>query len=630
MSSESDSKQVRDPHLDVMPASAPMAPEPGRRSRASSTTSRPSPSQADRLVSSAAPHSATGQGGPAEPSNASGLAVQPTLDLGDQLLGSRSTAPLHVFNLDRRLGAVLQVKLVGHPSIQLVDAPPQLRPLGDRYAPNPIMIAFAPTTDQVVASTAIIRVGWQMNERPVEEIRVAILGVAHAAGRPTHAERVATAEASRKRAADEQAAAAARAAVDARVKDDEQRRVHRYGDGAKDRLGRAREAVAATMLDLTSKRHLGVTEASTNIGEFKRNKPVPEQPSLIERLAFAALDAATGGLAKVVSDQMRAPIKRLLTTSSPGGGERAPVVREPSKEFLDFTVESVKGLVKKGGAAVVGQVTAHKQPASTHTAGSTSIDAKASFITAQADAFVGNAHAMAQTSSTFLYNSLLATLEVDPDAAVAAMEHANGGLVEAQKDAIKIQRDATKLCWIRYVAQSSLGTTAPPTARARGLTPNADGSDLTSMAPANHAPDEHRPMRTFDGLVDLEFTVDEIDHHEPARLVRATVRGVRRTVAEMLQQHPLLALNLPVRAAATPMKNRSAVTPITIVRDEAGNISHTDHMKLPWEQPSWLSRKAGAARGSATAQREGARKLIEDELMSKPVSKEKLVTDGES
>lgn len=574
------------------------------------------------------------------PASTRGIAVAPTIDLGDHAMGRRSVHDVPVFNLDPGLVAHLRIEVVGHRALQLVEAPTHLRPSWSvAGAAHPIRIAFSPESEPRYAAKLVIHAGWEMNRRPPEVLEVPITAVAHAPGQPTVAEQRASEAAARARADEERTSAEARARTEEQIARYHEQPVLRHHEGHRKTLYDKRARLEAAMVDLSNRRHIGVTQADANIGEFKRKQPVSEKPSLISQLAWAALDVATGGIASGVSRALRQPLTSLLTSSVTELGRDVPYpvspvtrVTPPSDAIVGFLTDGVKNTVKKVGSELAGEPEAASSDPS-HAIGDHSLDAKAAFIAEQTNAFWGNAHVNATVTTQFVYDSLLVSvLDRNPQAAFAAMDQVSEAVEIASNTVAETQRVETLRHWVRYLAQTSLGSTSDAQARTRGLVSAKDASPLTDLRSATHAPDEHRPMRTFDGLVDLQFTINERDPLEPAQVRSAKLHGVRREVAKVLASRSLLDGNVPVRAFAVAASgpSRSANVPLTVTRDEAGNIDHVDNLRVEWEEPRWLSRKAGSLRASPAAQHAGARKLMEEELMRKPLGEHKIETDGES
>jgi hypothetical protein len=128
-------------------------------------------------------------------------------------------------------------------------------------------------------------------------------------------------------------------------------------------------------------------------------------------------------------------------------------------------------------------------------------------------------------------------------------------------------------------------------------------------------------------LVDVEFAASAAHPTVPATVRRVFVKGTSNTLARRLAQQPLLETQLAVRAHGVS-SDGDAVLPLTVVRDEAGNITYTDGTGAPGIPARWFARKAGEVNGGASAELRGARKLIEDEIMREPIASHLISTDS--
>jgi hypothetical protein len=248
-------------------------------------------------------------------------------------------------------------------------------------------------------------------------------------------------------------------------------------------------------------------------------------------------------------------------------------------------------------------------------AGSTasSQDAVAEFITAQSQSFYALYAPIAEEMSNRLYNTMMVTtMKTDPAGAKETMKAAIAAISAEADTAFQVQSQSTLQHWVSYVAQASLGSDTAD-----------DGSSVVDMTLANRTANEHpanvgsdnQPvLEKFDGLVDIAFVVNAARPEDPARLVSAKINGVRQAVADSLVANGRLKPGVAIRAYGTA-GGGSAVTPLTIVRDESGAITFTDHMGLQWEEQSWLSKKAGHRHTTPEAQEEGARLLLGELLL---------------
>lgn len=158
---------------------------------------------------------------PKQSSGAQGTAIASprTFDLGDQVIGERSTKEFPIFNMDQTYEAsVLTLQYSGHPSITVASRPERLRP-SHEGVPSPIVLAFNPTSEEAVAGVVTATIRWQMDHRPQEEVRIPVSAIAHHRGTQTHQQRQADAAEAKQRAADAENAAKEQADIDGKVHD---------------------------------------------------------------------------------------------------------------------------------------------------------------------------------------------------------------------------------------------------------------------------------------------------------------------------------------------------------------------------------------------------------------------------
>lgn len=125
------------------------------------------------------------------------------------------------------------------------------------------------------------------------------------------------------------------------------------------------------------------------------------------------------------------------------------------------------------------------------------------------------------------------------------------------------------------------------------------------------APDAH------DGLLDIVFDADPNKPLEPVVVVRAELNGVSQETADRLyRMGSLLEARIPVRAYGEPSAKRNlAVLPITVTRDEDGGIRAAGDLHYLAAKGGKLTRHPTEADALP-----GARKLIEVEILSKPLA----------
>ena len=474
---------------------------------------------------------------------------------------------------------------------------------------------------------------WPPGDIHPEDARIPIRGRAHHDGSKTHAQR------------EKEAAEREHGALDSAKSVAEEREQQRKIDATFERdsfgidetalklLSNAKNVYQASIADLYEQRKAGISGGLEYLRGYVREQP-PVQRSLLAELAWAALDSFSYGLASSVSGLFTSYLSRSsgdLTNSirklrHPERPQQGPLHEEQSV-LPRGVVSLVGGVVKQGlkkvsaGAIDALDRTETKGPAS-------SVDAAPSvvaFLNAQSDAFVGNFHSFAANQANRLEDVLLSTVaKANPQRAVEVMQAAADAVAAEAATVREAQLQVTLEHWVKYVAQAAMGSVT-----------TQDGSLVIDASRANHTAGEHlvngeSTLPRFDGLVDIGFHV--IRPEDPVRLMSAEIRGINNNVADQLVLNGRLRPGIAVRAFGTGGPS-SVVTPLTIVRDEAGRITYTDHMGIAGETPSWLSRRAGR-KPSHEAELEGATLLLEEILsMDLPIARGEtrgLKTDSKS
>ncbi|CAN5732979.1 hypothetical protein BH11MYX3_BH11MYX3_19060 [soil metagenome] len=563
-----------------------------------------------------------------------GIGAPPRVQAGDLAVGRHVGVDVPIFNLDPTADAVLSVALAGAPSLSLLSAPDRLWPSRSGFDPSKVVrLEFRPTEVGRIHGDVAVTMSWPNGSRPDETVHIEVAGGAHLpndepldvqdAMRASH-ELTRQAEAAR----DTQ-----RARTDQAILDEEQRDTH-YHEGHKRRLDNARSRAAINLTAVYSARHDGIEKAGEEIGEFVRHLP-PESGSLAQDLAGFALDLASAAIAGGLAKRLEPGIKKIFGTQ---GLERnvTDFVIVPGHDRQDagpgivgLVADGVKHVTKavgkRGKEAVMPGAEHHDER---H--GAVSLDAKSDFLETHRAALRNDTAERAAEVTIRTHDALLPTLQTDHEKAIAAMNEVAVQLGAEAQAASGIQKHQSHLQWIRLVAQTSLGSTDASTATARGMATRGDAS-LTDMARANQTRDENTPMKRHDGLIDITFTGSEAHPEQKVKVTGIKLTGVRSVVAKEVTQVRMLDLGLPVRASGF-LGGPSAS--VTVVRDEAGNLTFSDHTTVPWQQATWLARKAGVVTGGGDAdERRGARQLIEDEIMTdtiRKLSNDNLETDSES
>ncbi len=580
---------------------------------------------------------ATLAAGPASP----GLAGPPRFDLGDRAVGTTHIDVLSVFNIES-LDAYVRVSYEGSPSISLVSAPTRLRPSREGLDPTAaIRIAFSPLEKGRAHGTIVVHAAWQNGVRTPMDLRIPIEAAAHEVGGKPIAEEEADEHAAAEKARND---AGDRAQMDQAMKAADERLTANKVPGTaamRRRLDRAEGAARDALADLFDNRRAGIDTAKEEAEKFKRRVPEHHE-SLLETLAFAALDVATAGLAGALGKRLETALLRTVKVAEhtlPAGGRASASEYSPSRAVVAFFTDSFKDVVKRGAKA--GRTgggpdradTSHddvrpNQAGATKAAGEQdpgpSSDPLIAFFQTEKIGLIhqhrGKATEVAQ-NARFALEPMLDTHPMQAIASLDAIAHELTDYASRQRPA-NLQAQASAMHWIQYVAQASLGSVAANESRAGGRRARADGATTTNLAGANMAPTGGMAPTVHDGLVDVELEVDHFHPANPAIVRGVRVHGVSKNIGERLARDSLRAANVAVRAYS--------LDGLEAVRDEAGNIDYSDNTGAPGMPGNWFARKAGEPSGGRDAALRGARALIEDEVLTYHPQKQDIETDSET
>lgn len=562
---------------------------PDREStRAAATThapSPPSPAQTDRLVAGAC--------------TTWNLAHAPVIDVGDAVIGTRADQETSIYALDaHHLGPRIQARVSGDPAIRLRFAPTHLPAAGGTFDPSmTIKLAFLP--DRIGSFEASLQV--DILDAPLQTLHIPIRAGAHPRGGMTRAEQ---AEA-------EQAAAHAQAEATARAQRErtidqaiatEFAQARPAKDGDKSHLSTAREDARTALEELDQARRDGLMTAHTEIGAFVRAEPTPEQPSLLEQLAWAALDLATLSLAGVIARSLAPKVAGLFTRSASKATPTHPLLparstaepagedHPPGEAFVELVSDGMKHVLEGGGKRALDHVQGTGDGATRSApAQAASTDPKAAFFATQFESLREITAAQKQAVVIRAHDALLPMLRTQPAAAITSMNAIAAAIKEAAKAAHDQQAVRTSQHWVRYIHATD-----------------------ASAGAANTRLDENHPLRTIDGLVDVEITPDLRHPEAPVKVSKSRLEGVTAAVLNRLADRRLNELGLAVRAAGT---FDSPTASITAVRQPDGTVQFTENTSVEWHPGTWFARKADAyGRGKDPVW--GARLMLEREVMN--------------
>lgn len=580
-----------------------------------------------------------------------GIAAAPRVDLGDRAVDTTHVEDVFISNLDAGMEAYVAVRFEGSPAIALVSAPTRLRPSREGFDPSTaIRLSFTPSAKGHVAGTLIVQAQWQTGARPPEVIQIAVDGAAHEVGQPTVAEQEAAqaqqqaqAQAAKR---DQDAMVAAQRADDARLDRNEV-----SGTAAsRERLQRATDDAASAMGRLMANRSVGVNTAQGEAAKYHHRAP-PHVESLIERLAFAALDAATDGIAgalgKAVEEGLAEGTKVAAHTVFTRGVRVAESASAPpSRAVVAFFTSAVEDVAKQGGAAAV----EHVRDTGEHSAERAAQD-RAQTGEQEAPGGMRDPGPSTDPLLAFFAQEHLGLIRQDADKAKKVANEARLVLepmldsqakqaitsmqviareidqVASSNTAMNLQRQQSALHWIEYVAQASLGSVSAESSRAAGQRTAADGGPTADIQSANAAPTARGAPQAQNGLVDVGFTADLADPGRPVVVKTVRVTGVSNAIARELAGKALRDANLAVRAYGLPTNN-DAIAGIEVIRDEAGNTQVSDQTGA-FGPGNWFARRIGEPDGGPDAEIRGARTMMEEEILPTAFKKKEIHTDSD-
>lgn len=558
------------------------------------------------------------------------IAAPPVIDFGEVVAGENPTESRPIYNLHPTHLAGVHISVTGSPDIALLSAPDRLRPSREG-SDAPVVLRYLPTKRSDSRATLKIHATWQQGVWPATDVEVPVIGKAYAAGEKPHGEEAAARARADDRARADAAAATHDAELDAAVVKDNA--VHDgYPQGIENQLVDQFNA-AKDMLDKVTLLQLaGIEAAAAEAAAFRRKIPHAD-PSLLFTLAMFGLDMATAGLAGAIARRVSTAMSQVTRTLpqprlergrvvAPGQYERPTMDREP-EELVAFVADALKQGIKDAGKAARKAATGRDAGKGEDGEVATSDDPRINFFTEQTVALAA-ADGDRKASANLALTRLRPLLRSRPDAAVAGMAGIVDGFREMAADAHHVQSDQSRFAWMRFLAQSSLGALDAKQAGALGLEPGAEGEPITDIRGAIAPPREHEALERFDGVLDLEFEADVHEPSAPVKVVGASMTGVTGAMADRLRERHLAELGVVIRAhgRAPGLAN----LPISVVRDEAGNLRFTDETGAPGVSASWLARKGGGVHDSEERRRLGAAKLME-EVMVVPLAE--IVLEGQ-
>jgi hypothetical protein len=514
------------------------------------------------------------------------------------------------YNLDPLYEASLLVTVIGSSAFVVRTAPSRLRPSREGHS-SPIVIAFVPGSGPSANARLRIAATWQMNAIAPTEIFVELRGEAHSAGAMTSAEVAAQQRAETARAAAVARDAHTAARLDAAfAKESADPRAYPH-QGQVTALRRLYDGAESVLDKIGDDQDVGIATVDGEARVFHR-RVVQAESSLALALAFAALDAASAGLAagltSAIGDRFRA------MTAAPRQGA-------PHPRMIDTFQEGFKVLFETS-AADAAKATIHAAARGTSTPPAGQPEAILYFFRQQ-QLTLNKLKAARRQALERAYYGLMPGLRTDGKATLKAMEDAVAALTTVADTAVEVQEHAERIAWMSYLAQSAMGARTSDELRRRGMRPMPEGGPVTDIRGLGETAPPGGQVTPIDGVLEVEIEADYRAPSRPVKVLNVRCTGVTRAMLKaVISRHGprLRGLPLVVRAAGhAPGIHEFAVN---VVKDEAGNVGFTDNTAAAGQPSKWLARKAG--KWDAAAQHEGARTLME-EVLDAPIDVEAML-----
>jgi hypothetical protein len=559
-------------------AATQAATAPAKAAEPAATQPTPNPARVDKMLGAAPPSPR--------------FARPEVLDLGDAVVGDRVKDGIVIHALDVvGQGPRIQATVSGDPAFELSQAPLFL-PGRDTYDPSyAFKLDFHPTREGTFEGALTIHVHDATNE----VIHIPLRAGAHLPGGKTRAE-VSAETAAAQRDASAAAVAAEQEARVQRMIEAEWDRDEPYHTGKKEKLDSVAREVGIATQNLNKAQRDGVDVAKAEIGKFVRRKPAPEQPSLLEKLAWTALDLATASIAGAVAAKLKPAVVSVFSKRVQAQGPMrlrlngrtvAPTAEmQPSDAMVTLVTDGLKAVVKDGGKAAKGQLQAapKDEPKTSREQAyeNASSDPMGAFLEFHLASLRQTEVARETLTTVTARNALLPLLRTAPDAAIETLEALRDSLKTEDETIANTQTTHSVAEWVRYVFETS-------------STPSDVNRSFTS----------EYPLTKIDGLVDVKFRADQRGE-TPVVPYAVRVSGVRKAVVHRIGAKKLSELGLTVRASSDL---RSPSTSVTLVRHDSGSITFTD-------PSNWLERRAKWQGFGGDAPR-AAKALVEQEIMAK-------------
>ena len=520
--------------------------------RKQQASAKPSTDQVDKLT--------------AQPS---GVVIGEQCVFGDTLVGSTTFCTVPITSAHAVDEAEVRVTYAGAREMQIISTPNRLRP--DVEGPaglTPLKLVFQPAAEGSFRGALTVEISSPDGTHQAHHVLVA--GRAHADGTPDWDQRDREAIRRQLQSSDQASRDAVEDASEkARDVQNNDTTPH-PGLTTGQAMGYAQQFddLTDSVTRLYEGRGAGVDAAMHDALGYRRPVAVGEGMSSAARLAIQTVTTIAGAYL--------------------GGAVKATAVGLISKLAGEVAGAVVKDGVKKVGEAIVQAGDRHEPVRE--------FDREVyEFRDRQQAQLIGAKYA-ARAAVRDISARLFPIRAKDPKMATKVLEVVIAAVSDNVDAVAHAQRQESSRQWIHYLAHASLGE-------------SERDKTLSNIGHANVAPGSGT-LKAFDGLIELTFRASANRPRARAELISAKVAGVTPQTLAALANRPLLDAELPIRASGIPATDASS--PLTVVRDERGNIVFNDSVGQGNQPAHWFEKKGG---GDAEV---GAR-LVLTEIAAEPL-----------
>lgn len=527
------------------------------------------------------------------------------VDFSEVPVGKHPRQPVHVWNAHPQGAASVSARLDGSGDLSLMHPiPDRLEPSHRAGSGTPFRIIYQPTKSGKAQATLTVSATWQeFTGWPPSTVEIPIRGAAYIYGEDTpsvvEAKRLRE-EAHRREVADKKARAEEQVEAVKKNKEIEAP----YPQNHEDDLESAGARTLNAIIVLQEKQAIGIRTASAEADAFKRKITSPS-PSLLRQLAMQAFHMWFYGMSGQI-----AQVAKLVT-------KQAQSIRSDSKKgdsdkttALEAMVgDMVKGGVRKAGAAAEEAIFGGKDDAEKEDADGPRI----AFFTEQEDELSDLMERRLEMLRIKM-NVLKPKLRNKKQAGEAVDEmNAAADVLEKLKEAAReLQADASRFAWMRFLAQTELGSLTPGEMKQKGLEAGADGAPAIRLGTALNLPAEHEPLPRYDGILDLEISIDTNSPTGSRRITNARMNGIIPATARSLSGMPLSELLQKGVVIRVHLKDPKLAVVKAVAVFDGDRVEVRDETAALPQDSNLFSRMGGhIGRPSPWSQDDGARVLRE-------------------